>query len=456
MPGLSDILGGIGDAAGGLLGEGSIARQFLVWGVLQSIASEAISPFLQALHNDLQAKSPEVPISPATLADAVLRGVVGLPWAEGEAAKSGVSAGDFGVLVTNTGEPPAVGELLSLWRRGEIDDAALEKGVKQSRVRDEWLDTIKKMGIIPPTPNEALNALLKGQIPRAEAETRYQQGGGDPTWFQAAFDSNGSAPTPLEAAEMANRGAIPWEGTGPGVVSFHQAFLEGPWRDKWLTPYRTLAEYVPPPRTITTLIHDGVLTDEQALTLFRKQGMTPEIAAAYLASAHHVKTTAQKHLTITQITELYADRAITQDDAMKLLASEGYSTEDAQFLLQLADHQRDRKYHELSISRVHSLYVGHKIDRQTAVQTLAQLQVVSGQVTDLLASWDLERKSNIKIISEGQIVAAFFYDIITQDVAMTRLQQIGYQPHDAWILLSVRVHSPIPGEPPVNAIATID
>lgn len=456
MPDPSGLLGGLGDFAGGLLGEGSVARQFLVWNVFAAIAGEAIGPFLQALHNEVQSKSPEVPIPPATLADAVLRAVVGEDWAKGEAAKSGISAGDFDVLVTNTGEPPAVGELLALWRRGEIDDATLEKGIRQSRVRDEWFDVIKKMGIIPPTPNEALHALLTGQIPRDEALTRYVQGGGDPTWFQAAFDSNGSAPTPLEAAEMANRGVIPWEGEGPQSISFHQAFLEGPWRDKWEVPYRALAEYVPPPRTVTTLIHDGVISDTEALTMFKKQGMSDSLAAAYLADAHHAKTAAAKTLTVTEVTNLYADRGISQADAMRLLATEGYSTEDATYLLQLADLQRDRKYHELSISRVHSLYVGHKIDKTTAVQALADLAVPSDQVTDLMTSWDLERKANVKVISEGQIVSAFYYQILTQDQAMTRLQQLGYQPHDAWILLSVRVHNALPDEPAPDAISTFD
>jgi hypothetical protein len=55
---------------------------------------------------------------------------------------------------------------------------------------------------------------------------------------------------------MANRGIIPWSGSGPRSTSFEQAFLEGPWRNKWLGPFRKAAEYFPPPRTITAMYNE--------------------------------------------------------------------------------------------------------------------------------------------------------------------------------------------------------
>jgi len=78
----------------------------------------------------------EALLPPADAALAVLRG--NMPHETGVklAASAGYSAADFEVMIGNTGEPPAMEEMLSLWRRGMIDTATLDKAILQSRVRD--------------------------------------------------------------------------------------------------------------------------------------------------------------------------------------------------------------------------------------------------------------------------------------------------------------------------------
>lgn len=441
MPDLTELLGG-------LLGEGSIARQFLVWNVLASVAGSALTPFLTDVTSKVNAANPAQPVAPGDLAQLVLRGLVGNDWATAEAAKSGVSADDFALLVTNAGVGPTPTDLLSLWLRNLIGDADLEKGLARAGVAPEWLPVVKQLGVHPPTPQEALVALLQGQISQDEAMRRYTEGGGDPSWFQAAFDSNGSAPTPDELSVMANRRVIPWDGEGPGVVSFHQGFLEGPWRDKWEQPYRDLAVYVPPPETITTLVANGDLSDDQALAAFEATGMTADLAAAYLAHAHGEKTRVTKNLAVSEITTLYQDQAIDVPTATQLLASLGYTAEDAAFILEIQDLQRERKFLEAAISKIQSLYVSYKIDNNSALQALSDLDVPNGQINNLMGIWSLERAANTKQLSEGQIVAAFFYGVIDYETALAKLQQIGYQPYDAYVLLSNRIHGPVPGVTP--------
>ena len=75
---------------------------------------------------------------------------------------------------------------------------------------------------------------------------------------------------------MARRGIIPWDGEGAGVVSFRQAFLEGPWRNKWEPYFRSLADYIPPPRTVTAMVREGAMTDADALKWYRAAGLTQE------------------------------------------------------------------------------------------------------------------------------------------------------------------------------------
>lgn len=376
-------------------------------------------------------------LAPADAALGLLRGNLNEGRAREIAKVNGLEWEDFKTLEENTGEPPALEELLMLWRRGKIDTAKLDHGIRQSRVRNEWIDTVHELSVIPPSAEEALNALLEGQIPEEEAKRRYREAGGDPTWFKHAFDSQGSAPSPVELGEMANRGIIPWNGTGPTVTSFHQGFLEGPWRNKWLESMRKLAEYYPPPRTLTTLVRNAAISKKEATRLFRAQGLTPQLAAAYIDSATTDKTLQQKHLALGEISQLYTDQAIDRGEAEKMWEDLGYDKHESHFLAVLADLARVKRFTETAISTIHSRYTGHVIDRAEAGTDLDNLQVPASQRGSLLHLWDLERKAKVKRLTEAQVVKAVKKNLLTRPQGAERLVKMGYPQEDAKILLEL-------------------
>lgn len=376
-------------------------------------------------------------LQPADAALGTLRNTISEGRARDIYEAAGLTKGDFQVLVDNTGEPPPLEELLMLWRRGKIDTDRLNRGIRQSRVRDEWVDIVHELKIQPPTQDEALAALLEGQIPRDEAHRRFVEAGGDPTWFQAAFDSRGSAPSPVEAGEMANRGIIPWNGKGPGATSFEQAFLEGPWRNKWSGPMRRLAEYYPPPRSIPPLIRTNSISKKEAVKLLREQGLRPDLAEAYVRSATAEKIATPIRLASSSIGDLYRDQAIDREQAVKMWGDLGYDKHEAHFLALLSDLQRVQRYTETAISTVHSRYTAHIISRQEAVADLNELKVPHGQRDSLLSMWDLERRAKAKVLTEAQVVKAHKKELISEHSALARLEKMGYPREDAEILLQL-------------------
>lgn len=377
------------------------------------------------------------PISPADAALSVIRGDTPLDQGKAVAAQSGMDGGQFESIVANGQDGLPLDALLDLWRRGQIDDARLDRGIRQARIAPEWHDAVKRLGIIPPSPDEALNALLEGQISEDEARRRYTEAGGDPTWFTNSFNARGSAPTPVEAADMANRGIIPWDGSGAGVVSFQQAFLEGPWRNKWEPAFRAAAEYLPPPRTVTALLSEGAIDVATAQDLLQRQGLSHDLAVAYTTSGSNTKTADARKLAETQIVALYTDRAIDRAGASQMLVGINYTEEEAGFLLTLADLARVQRYLETAISTVHTQYTNHTIDRGTASAQLDNLQVPSTQRDDLLTLWDLERETRVRVLTESQVVRAFKKALLSEDEAVTRLVQQGYPQDDAQILLQI-------------------
>lgn len=382
-------------------------------------------------------RTAEVPLSVADAALAVLRGNLDMGTAQEVARLNGVSTSDLQVVIDNTGEPPALEALLQLWRRGVIGDDVLERGIRQSRVRDEWIPQIKQLGVAPPSAGEVLDALVKGQTDRATAERRWREGGGDPTWFDTAFHTAGASPTPDQLGVLANRGIIPWTGLGPDAVSFEQGFHEGQWRDKWQAAFRELATYLPPPRTVTAMFHEGSLTREEALSLLQKTGLSPELAAGYVNSGSSQKLAKHKELAVGEITALYADKAIDHDAAASMLQVLGYDQHEAEFVLEIADLARIRKFTEQAIGTVKTEYTNHTIDRAAASSRLDALQVPAGQRDDLLALWTGDRQIRSKRLTEAQVVRALKKQIIDAPTAIAKLVQLGYPEDDAQILIQL-------------------
>lgn len=450
--------GGASGILRALAGTGGAAAQFFMWGVLYGVTQQAMGPEFQEIANKVNSANPLVPLSPSQAATAVLKGELSTASGASEAAMGGIDAGRFATMVRMAGSPPGLAELLSLYRRGEVTDAEMEKAVKESDIKDEYWQNgmIKKLGQVPPSPVDFLQAYLEGQVSESEAKDLYQAFGGIMSYkghniFDIMFNTRGTAPTPTEALELLNRGIISERGTGPNSTSYEQAFLEGPWRNKWLDPFLALRRYLPPPRTISTLIGHGAISDAYALELFMQNGLNHEDAAAYVKDAHSTATEVQRNLAVSEIQTLYYDQAISRTQASSFLEGIGYSKGDANFILLIQDLRRERTFLESAISRVRTLFVDHKLSRTDAVGSLGKLKVPSSQVTNLLVTWTLERNANIPQLTESQVAAAFYYRAMDQTEAMDGLQKLGYSPYDAWVILSNRVHGPIPGKPAKNA-----
>lgn len=426
--------------------------QIVLYNLVGQLVGAVMGPYSQAITNEVNSVSPLVPLSPAELALAVVRNELSEADAAGQASLSGLDAARFHTLARLTGDAPGPLDLAVALRRGLIDQATFARGIRQGRLRDEWADTVRELAVQQPSPQAMLQAYLEGQVTEAEARQKFAALGGDPAYFDVLYNSQGSAPSPLEAAEMARRGAIPWDGTGAGVVSFRQAFLEGPWRNKWEGPYRSLSEYLPPPRTITAMYKEGSLDQATAAQLLAEQGLRPELVTAYLSSGASQKTAAAKDLAQTTVTTLYRDRLVKRADAAAMLVALGYDQGEAEFLLEIEDTRVAAHFLSLAVSRIHSLFVGHKIDAATASSTLARLGVEPSGVTDLVGIWQWERSANVRALTPAEVAGALRYNLVDETAAQAMLVELGYTPHDAWLYLSVHNRGPLGAPPPTDAV----
>lgn len=442
-------------ALSALFKQGGPGEQLLVYGLLQQLLGAALGPELEMIQRGVNEVMQATPLSPADLADMVNRNIISLADATAYAKQSGVAPSDFARLVEQAGDGISPTDAVTAFRRGLIpregrgpDALSLEQAIAESRVKDKWVGTIEQLGAQPLPVADAVDAVVESQITAEEGQAWARKSGIDADVFTILYNTRGNPPSPTQLLDLHKRGLIPLEGTGPDALSVQQGIAEGATKNKWWRLLAQLGDYVVPPRTVTAMIREGSLTDEQGLEEFVKSGLSQQLAEAYLSSAHHQKLSASKDLAKSIVDELYHDQAITANEADQFYAILGYTAAEAGFLRMVQDLKRSVTAQNQAVSRIHSLYVGRKIDRGTASNALDAVKVAAGQRDQLLQTWDVEVAINIKVPTAAEIASAVADNIIDLATGFAMLQEQGYDYAGAWILLSVRVKQPLPDPPP--------
>lgn len=466
-----------------------ILTQIFAYGVANQILTAGLTPYMASLLQDSWshgvAEGTGLPISPADIATGVIRGIVPgtvsdvpIPeWAAPEAAKSGTSHEQMQYLADITGMPPDATSLFEMIRRGIIDEAQLTEALKQSDLRDQWIPSFSKVRYITLTPADIVRATVQSQMvdvampegvtsevgtPPPGAGPGYAAGAawaqalgleppgwvnGNPDWFRILYDTYGRPPGPVEMGRAANRGFIPWEGQGPEELSFAQAISESDVKDKYIPLLKKLAVYYPPNGEIKTMVMHGAITDEQAIALWQANGVTLEIANAYLYLAKTERITQEKAIAKGDILSMVKEQILDDAQATELLADVGYRGDDAALLIKMAHYQYSLEVLRRTVGRISTLYVQHKVDDAAARSALGQVGLANDAIDSLMQSLSAERAAAVIVPTGSQVASAMYYKVIDQETAMQLLEDLGYEPWTAWFTLSTRMHGPLPNEP---------
>lgn len=394
-----------------------------IYPIVSGFVGAAIAPFIQDIANQAWAAHTSVPLSPAELALGVLRNNphLGDPYAE--AAKSGYGATHLDALTYNTGEPPGVEQMLEAYRRGLMDDGRLEKGVRESRVRDEWFDIIKALRYAPPSSLEAIMGNVKGHLDEGEARTLFQEGGLDPKHFDWMFQTAGRPPGAMELLGLVNRNLMSEE-------TFTEAIRQSDIQNRWIPYLLELRRYLPPPRTIVSMLHHSAIDDGYATELLKDHGLNDKDVSVYLAEGHASRTQATKAETLGMLRTLFRegvnDRTQTRDAIVKL----GYSAQQAADVIALEDHALELRYRNAAISHTHTLFVHHRIPQGDVSNELDRLGVQADVRDQLIRVWLIERELNVVPLTLAQVQGAWRRGVMSDDEFANRVRALGHPESD--------------------------
>lgn len=369
-----------------------------------------------------------VPLSPADVALAVLRGNIPMAQAVAVAAQSGVTAEDFNTIIDNTGEPPGPEQLLEAHRRGFIDDARLVKGILQSRIRNEWVDVIKDLATVPISTADAVNAVVQNHLTQAQGEDIANQNGLMPGSFPILVETAGAPLSRTEMEELYNRGEVT-------QAQVYQALSESRLKPKYNDLAFLLHSRLLTPRELADMVVWGAISQQDAVTKAMESGYAKDDAARLVSSSVNRKLQSQRQSVVNAIEVLYEDNAISEETASSTITSLGFEQSEITFMLQAAELKRQSKLITAGLTAIRSKYIGHHIDSGAASSLIDAMGIPHQQRDSLLQLWKVEHDANVAQLTAAQILKALALGLITADDTLTRLVNKGYSPDDAALLI---------------------
>ena len=316
MPGLDD-----------LFGHNSVIKQLVLWGVLNQVLQASTSPALTALQQDLAHKHPLVALDAQTAADAHARGLMDEGQAANEASLTGIDAARWHILQALHKVRMSPADLAQLVLRDQISEGqadeqaapqgvtpdmmrlytylagdalgpeqlaeaarrdiipkegrgegstSFEQGIAESRLHNKWgpvlLALMHQLISVP----DAASAVVRHFRDQADMEAVAAKWGIDAADFRTLIHLAGDAPGPQQLAEALRRGAIVRDGTGPESTSFEQGIAEGRLADKWAPVIEALARLWPTPVDAVNAEVKGQLTPAEGRELYERLGGDPQ------------------------------------------------------------------------------------------------------------------------------------------------------------------------------------
>lgn len=367
-------------------------------------------------------------LSPADLALALLRGDIDAETMLAYGAQLGVTEADMNLLVGNTGEPPGAESLMEALRRGFIDEPRFERGIKQSRIRNEWIPTMLDLRYSPMSLADAVRSVVENYLTSEQGQAIAEQNGLLPEHWDTLVKSWGRPLAHVEMASLVHRGRA-------SRAQFDQAMRESDLKDKYIDLAFEVATPLLPERLIVQAIQHNAITTQEGAKILLQRGYTQESVSILLKLGLHEQTASSHELTRAQITTLYGEGGLSRADALTYLEALGYSAPVANYELEIVDLRLRAAETRAEVSAVRVSYLAGGIDAAQAQTELRNLGLADTVALGDIATWDREKRRASKSLTESQIVKAAKNQVVSVDEAITLLEAVGYTRANAAILL---------------------
>jgi hypothetical protein len=381
-----------------------------------------------------------IPLSPADAADMIARQTESTLDPYHEAAKTGVGHDVLFTMAELVGEPPGPIDMLSLWRRGLIDQDYLEEAIRYSRIKNKYVPQILQLAHSYVGTAEVVNLAIKGVVDLATAKKMYSVAGGIEDQFEMVYEAAGDAIGNEQALMLYNHG----EATKDEV---YQVFGRSRMNPLFYDLAFKLRKKFLNVTQIEAVLRTGQISPDVALQWMLADGYSKEEAQALVTALSAGKVAKPKAETEAMVITAFERGLLDASQAQAQLQVLGYPATAAQLMVNNAQ----AKIAHAQMSRVeraiqHRYLIGRLTD-QEAVADLVRLGVPHSAATQWVNDWGVEKQTRTKSLTDAQIGTAYHKGALSADQALARWEADGYSAADAAVLLAIHGGPPPAGSP---------
>lgn len=404
-----------------------------------------ITPPVQDIANLLWSLHSNMPLDPSIAAQVAIKDPGQFAAMLQEASLTGFNGSRFRLMIEAINNPPGLGEMLELFRRGKIDRAQLEAGLRSALIEDEWIERIPELARYVLTPAELAAMRQQQFIDEGEHVARARLQGVSPGDAELQFQIAGLPPGIGESIELLRRGKI-------NEARFRQIVAEGHTKTKYtddllelkrqplsasIAAEALVRERVTKSKALEIARENGLEDDdfmlysnmlgrpiapgqaqdavnrelvgaigsEESRKFFREVIARSDIRTEYADVLYDLRIT---YPSLFQLRALISNGSVSDDDARNILKKQGYEAKLADGIITAAHSEKQAKTKDLAQSMIIQLFEGGFEPREWAISALVSLGYDEQEADLLLSLVDARRviaalQSQLNVIHRAYI-----------------------------------------------------
>lgn len=402
--------------------------------------------------------------TPQEAAEGVHRGVISQETFLAIMERHGFT-GDAASLVKQISRPLLnIGELITLWLRGELSDAELQAELGKHGFTPDRISELKTLAFaIPGIQDLVLFAVREVfDVQQAEAFGQFEGVSGEArSAFDGAFAGFGSGPagtTAVFEAFAKKSGLAPewataywaahWQLPSPNQMfeMFHRRIIDrdtlevgiraldftGFWREKLLG-----ISFRPLTRVDIRRFHAlGLMTEDEVQSRYQDVGFSPDDAALMTEftvafnAPEDTDTDELRDLTRSQVLSFLRSGLFNEETAREQLTAIGFSPENTATIIALEQLKIGQEAVDNEIAVIKARLKNGVITENDAIAALDLLDMPTQQRTLVLAQIDREKASELRLPSRGELDTFVRERILSIEDYVDEIRRLGFS--DPW------------------------
>jgi len=435
---IDDALTEDGEAAAAVLG---LVGSSVGGAAIGSVTSSLFAPITYAVNRHVRPARAD----PATAIANAWRHNLDWDAVESHTGDRGWTIGYVRQLAETLQPRPDVVGLLTLWRRGKLDEATLNNELGARGYEPADIARLKQATEIIPGPADLISMAVReawrddiaakwgydADFPPEFAEWMAKQGDVD-GWAQKYWRAHWTLPGLTTVMEILHR--IDGFTLDDLETFLRVSDIPSAWRE-----YIKRIAYVPLTRVDVRRMYGlGVITRDEVKRNYLDLGYDDTNAERMTEFTIRYETDEDREATKTDILSFYAAGSLTAAEAQAWLQEIGYPENLALYLVARETTKAEQKYVAAQVAYLKNMYVHQEIDVAAVTAQLGALGLAPGEITHLLDEWDISREAKVERPSRATLDKLFKQDVITETNYTSGLDALGYQAqYVAWYTASV-------------------